>query len=85
MRRNLVVQHAKQKDVKFAKSAQESAGDVWTWTGIDADSKLIVSWHVGDRSQWLSVSDQMRTRDDFDRLITSRLNGFYGRLTMAGF
>ncbi len=24
-------------------------GDVWTWTGIDADSKMIVSWFVGDR------------------------------------
>src|ERR1700719_2949683 len=41
--------YAKQKNVKFAKAAPEGAGDVWTWTGIDADSKLIVSWHVGDR------------------------------------
>src|SRR4051812_12901646 len=24
-------------------------GDVWTWTAIDADSKLIVSWMVGGR------------------------------------
>jgi lambda repressor-like predicted transcriptional regulator len=42
--------YAKNKNVKFAKSAPEAAGDVWTWTAIDADSKLIVSWHVGDRS-----------------------------------
>jgi IS1 family transposase len=42
--------YAKAKNVRFAKSAPESAGDVWTWTAIDADSKLIVSWHVGDRS-----------------------------------
>jgi IS1 family transposase len=42
--------YAKQKNVKFAKAAPEAAGDVWTWTGIDADSKLIVSWHAGDRS-----------------------------------
>lgn len=27
----------------------EGAGDVWTWTAIDSDSKLIVSWLVGDR------------------------------------
>lgn len=27
----------------------ENAGDVWTWTAIDADSKLIVSWNVGGR------------------------------------
>jgi len=48
--------YAKQKNVRFAKSAPESAGDVWTWTGIDADSKLIVSWHVGDRSQSTGIS-----------------------------
>ena len=24
-------------------------GDVWTWTALDADSKLIVCWYVGDR------------------------------------
>lgn len=28
----------------------ENIGDVWTWTAIDADSKLIVSWLVADRS-----------------------------------
>jgi IS1 family transposase len=25
-------------------------GDVWTWTALDADSKLIVSWYVGQRA-----------------------------------
>ena len=25
------------------------AGETWTWTAIDADSKLIISWHVGPR------------------------------------
>jgi len=41
--------YAKQKNVSTAKAAPEGAGDTWTWTGIDADSKLIVSWLVGDR------------------------------------
>jgi IS1 family transposase len=27
----------------------DGAGDVWTWTAIDADSKLIIGWLVGDR------------------------------------
>jgi IS1 family transposase len=27
----------------------ENAGDVWTWTAIDADTKLIVGWMVGNR------------------------------------
>jgi IS1 family transposase len=30
---------------------EDKAGDVWTWTAIDADSKLIVSWFVGQRNQ----------------------------------
>jgi len=25
-------------------------GDAWTWVGIDADTKLVVSWFVGNRS-----------------------------------
>lgn len=41
--------YAKAKNVATAKAAPEGAGDTWTWTGIDADSKLIVSWLVGDR------------------------------------
>jgi len=41
--------YAKQKNVKTAKAAPEGAGDTWTWTAIDADSKLIVSCLVGGR------------------------------------
>jgi IS1 family transposase len=40
---------AKQKNVKAMKNAPEVAGDVWTWTALDADSKLIVSYMVGTR------------------------------------
>jgi len=42
--------YAKQRKVETAKAAPEGAGDVWTWTAIDADTKLIPSWLVGDRS-----------------------------------
>ena len=41
--------YAKQKNVATAKAAPEGAGDVWTWTALDADSKLILSWAVGGR------------------------------------
>jgi len=41
---------AKQKNVAAMKKPIDGAGDVWTWTALDADSKLIVQWHVGDRS-----------------------------------
>jgi hypothetical protein len=38
--------YTKQKNVAKAKAAPADAGDRWTWTGIEADSKLIVSWLV---------------------------------------
>ncbi len=41
--------YAKQKNVATAKSAPADAGDIWTWTAIDADTKLMPSWHVGKR------------------------------------
>jgi IS1 family transposase len=41
--------YAKQKNVALAKKAPPNAGDVWTWTAIDADTKLIPSWFVGGR------------------------------------
>ena len=42
--------YAKDKNVATAKAAPEGAGDVWTWTAIDRDSKMILSYEVGDRS-----------------------------------
>lgn len=41
--------YAKQKNVATAKAAPEGAGDTWTWTAIDADTKLVMSWLVGGR------------------------------------
>jgi len=40
---------AKQKNVPGMKKPVEGAGDTWTWTAICADSKLAISWLVGDR------------------------------------
>lgn len=41
--------YAKAKNVERPKSAPAEAGDIWTWTAIDADTKLIPSWYVGSR------------------------------------
>lgn len=41
--------YSKQKNVKDAKAAPEGAGDVWTWTALDSESKLIVTYLVGGR------------------------------------
>lgn len=41
---------AKNKNATPEQKAQ-GWGDCWTWTAIDADSKLMVSWLVGERNQ----------------------------------
>lgn len=45
---------AKQKNVSPKKEA-EGWGTVWTWTAIDADTKLIVTYYVGDRGKAAAV------------------------------
>jgi IS1 family transposase len=42
--------YAKDKNVPTDKVNTFGYGSVWTWTAIDAESKLIVSWLIGDRS-----------------------------------
>jgi IS1 family transposase len=34
---------------------RKGLGDTWTWVGLDADSKLAVSWLVGDRDAEVGV------------------------------
>jgi IS1 family transposase len=56
--------YAKEKNVVTAKAAPDGAGDVWTWTALDADSKLMVSYFVGDRSgqSAIALMDDLRSR-----------------------
>lgn len=56
--------YAKQKNVKNAKSAPEGAGDTWTWTALDSETKLVVSWLVGgrDAEYALAFMDDLRER-----------------------
>ena len=39
--------YSKQKNIPDG--MEEQAGDVWTWTCIEADNKMIISWFVGNR------------------------------------
>ena len=56
--------YAKDKNVAAAKAAPDGAGDVWTWTAIDRDSKMILSFEVGDRSGATAIEfmDDLRAR-----------------------
>jgi IS1 family transposase len=42
--------HAKQRNLKLKDRYRNDVGDLWTWVGIDADTKLLVSWLVGKRT-----------------------------------
>ena len=55
---------AKAKNVSTMKQAVEGADDVWTWTALDSDSKLIVSWLVGGRDgeSALAFMDDVKDR-----------------------
>ena len=52
--------YAKALNAPIEKKIAGQAGDVWTWTAIDADTKLIPSWYIGDRSSqsaWEFLTD----------------------------
>lgn len=41
--------YAKDKNLPDRMRDQPGVGSVWTWTAIDADDKLMIAWHLGDR------------------------------------
>jgi len=40
---------AKQKNLTPKNIARGAVGDIWLWTAIDADTKIVPSWFLGDR------------------------------------
>lgn len=59
--------YAKQKNVPANKEGE--AGDVWTWTAICADTKIIPSWFVGSRD----AESAMEFMDDLSRRLADRV------------
>jgi hypothetical protein len=57
--------HAKAKNAPTSSRAGDpTIGDCWTWTAIEADSKLLISYLVGgrDAEYALSLMDDLRSR-----------------------
>jgi IS1 family transposase len=79
--------YAKAKNVAAAKAPVEGAGDVWTWTALDADSKLMVAYFVGDRSGESAsyLADDLRSRIASERiqLTTDSHNAYLGAIEDA--
>ena len=48
--------HSKAKNVREKNKGQFGYGDVWTWTAIDADSKLCISWCIGGRDSYTGMA-----------------------------
>ena len=57
--------YAKEKNVARAEAAPAGAGNVWTWTGLDSDSKMIIAWYVSpgrDSAYAIEFMDDLRSR-----------------------
>ncbi|MBF8267362.1 MAG: uncharacterized protein HW388_870 [Dehalococcoidia bacterium] len=56
--------YAKEKNVPEEHKGEFGYGDVWTWTAIDSETKLVPCWHVGKRDgrdAWYFISN-LRSR-----------------------
>jgi IS1 family transposase len=61
--------HSKQKNVPAEHEGEFGYGDVWTWTALDADSKLIVSYYIGKRD----AQDAQAFVGDLAQRLTARV------------
>ena len=64
--------YAKQKNVATAKRKDLAWGDTWTWTAIEADTKLIVSYLVGGRDGDYALGFMDDLRRDWQTACSSR-------------
>ena len=71
--------YAKDKNVSRAVAAPDGAGDIWTWTAIDVDSELIISWLMGDgdASFGIEFMDDLRSRTADRFQLTTDGHGAY--------
>lgn len=75
--------YAKQKNVPAEKAGQFGIGDVWTWTAIDADTKLIVSWLVGTRDTGSAYTFMMDVADRLRNRVQLTTDGYKPYLTVV--
>ena len=61
--------YSKQKNIPEQHKGTFGYGDVWTWTAICADTKLVPSWLVGERTAW----DAYAFLNDLSRRVSGRV------------
>ena len=71
--------YTKAKNVPRAKNAPPEAGDVWTWVAIDADTKLVPTWRIGDGTGMTAIDlmDDLRARVENRVQLTTDGHGAY--------
>ncbi len=59
--------YAKERNVLWSQNPPEGAGDAWTWTALDADTKLMIAYFVSNHRDAHSALEIMRDlRDRID-------------------
>ncbi len=69
--------HAKAKNVPAERRGQDGIGDVWTWVAIDADTKLVLTFLLGNRDTY--------SCNEFVRDLANRLGPQRVQITTDGF
>src|ERR1700720_2402330 len=73
--------YAKQDHVKDAKRAPANAGDIWTWTAICADTKLLCTWLIGGRDAEYAETFMLDLRDRLAERVQLTSDGHRAYLT----
>lgn len=71
---------------KAANATKDGQGDIWTWTAIDADTKLAISWLVGARDGVAArafMHDLASRLKNRVQLSTDKLNWYRGAIEEA--
>src|SRR6185295_127855 len=75
----------KAKTAKLVKAAPQF-GDVWTWIAIDVDTKLVPTFAVGDRSQYMAntfIEDLASRLSTRTQLSSAALRAYEGAVERA--
>ncbi len=80
--------YAKERNVPEDKRDEFGYGDVWTWIGIDADTKLVVSFYVGERDSFSAtdfirdlsgrLANRVQLTTDGNRTYLAAIDGTFG-------
>lgn len=76
--------YCKQANATKTKSQVDGRGDAWTWTALDADSKLIVTWRVGPRDSVTAYEFMCDLRDRLANRVQLTSDGLRAYIEAVG-